>query len=478
MHHRIDRSPRHILRWSLRRHRPLPAFLAWLPVLLSWCALLLGAGCQRVPAKLPAKSPASDGSPSSASAASSPAAVRVSAPALADANSERAPSASELATQSSVPFAGGEQAFRAVKDTLRSKYYRAGLSEDELYRAATAGMLQLLEPQLAAWNKLMAPEELRELQADMQGSIIGIGVEIRFEADSGISDVLAVLPGSPAERAGVRDGDKILTINGTLYKGKALRDVVGDLRGKPGEQVMLTLLRGGEVLSLAIRRERVAYDLVQPLIFPGDIGYLFIRQFTEGTPQAVASALRELAQKRIRGLVVDLRGNQGGLFEKAIATAELFLPKGTPITKLRHRGGQVEVIAAQQPGDKVKWPLALLVDRETASSAELLSGALRDGAAAQVLGARTYGKGTVQRLEELPNGYAYKFTASHFLLPSGDAIEGRGLTPDIEVALPLPDGRTYERQLSKVLHTHAAPERLRLDAPLRAATHVLRLAAR
>jgi carboxyl-terminal processing protease len=339
-------------------------------------------------------------------------------------------------------------------------------------------MLQLLEPQLAAWNKLMAPEELRELQADMQGSIVGIGVEIRFEAESGISDVLAVLPGSPAERAGMRDGDKILTVNGHLYKGKTLRDVVGDLRGKPGEEVKLTALRDAHVLSLSIRRERVAYDLVKPLLFPGSVGYLFIRQFTDGTPAAVESALGELSQKGAKSLVVDLRGNQGGLFEKAIATAELFLPKGTPVTKLRHRGGTIETLAAQRADNPVKWPLALLVDRETASSAELLAGALRDGAGAQVIGARTYGKGTVQRLEELPNGYAYKFTASHFMLPSGDAIEGRGLTPDLEVALALPEGRTYERQLSRVLHESDAKERLLADAPLRAAAHVLRLAAR
>lgn len=459
----------------IQRAKPArPSALGWLSALLGSCALFFGSGCQR----LPAKAQKAGAPPPSAQQASEPASNAPSASSLASTGSAGPASPTDLATLSSVPFLGGEQAFRAVKDTLRSKYYRAGLTEEELYRAATAGMLQLLEPQLSAWNKLMSPEELRELQADMQGSIVGIGVEIRFDADSGISDVLSVIPGSPAERAGMRDGDKILTVGGKLYKGKSLRDVVGDLRGKPGEVVSLTALRGADVLTLSIRRERVAYDLVQPIVFPDGIGYLFIRQFTEGTPAAIEQALRDLAQKQTRALVVDLRGNQGGLFEKAIATAELFLPKGTPVTKLRHRGGQIETIAAQKSGDKVKWPLALLVDRETASSAELLAGALHDGAGAHLVGARTYGKGTVQRLEELPNGYAYKFTASHFLLPRGDVIEGQGLMPDIEVALSVPDGRTYERQLSRVLHTSDLQERLRLDAPLRAAAHVLRLTLR
>lgn len=456
-------------------------FHRWLSVLLGSYALWLGPGCQRLPPKsVSADSPAATSAEPTTPAASSAGSGKSSgpAPAMALASPEGAATPTDLATLSSAPFSGGEAAFRMVKDTLRAKYYRAGLSDDELYRAATAGMLQLLEPQLSAWNKLMSPEEVRELQADMQGSIVGIGVEIRFDADSGISDVLSVLPGSPAERAGMRDGDKILTVAGKLYKGKGLRDVVGDLRGKPGEVVALTALRGGEVLSLSLRREAVAYDLVKPLLLPGDLGYLFIRQFTDNTPSAVKAALRELQQKRARALIVDLRGNQGGLFEKAVATAELFLPVGAPITRLRHRGGSVETLAAQQAGEKVSLPLALLVDHETASSAELLAGALHDGARAHIIGTRTYGKGTVQRVEQLPNGYAYKFTASHFLLPSGAAIEGQGILPDIEVALPLPDGSKYERQLSRVMHIHDPQERLRLDAPLRAATHVLRPSAR
>ncbi len=455
--------------------RPKWKLLSWLAWLASsWALWFAASGCQRAPTPPPSALPPTQTAPTLAHgqpAPSGPAAKPPSAP-------ETPTSPAELATLSSAPFTGGEQAFRTIRETLRDKYYRAGLTDDELYRAAVAGMLQLLEPQLSAWNKLMSPEELRELHSDMQGSIVGIGVEIRFERDSGISDVLSVIPGSPAARAGLRDGDKILTVGGKLYRGKSLQDVVGDLRGKPGEVVNLTALRGGEVLSLAIRRERVTYDQVKVLFLPGDMGYVFIRQFTASTPTVLATALRDLAAKRVRALVIDLRGNQGGLLDKALSSAELFLKAGTPITQLRHRGGERETLSSKASSPVFGLPIAVLIDHETASSAELLAGALHEGSGAHLIGGRTYGKGTVQRVEELPNGYAYKYTASHFLLPSGEAIEGRGLSPDIEVSLALPDGQSYERQLSRVQHISDGEERLRLDAPLRAAVHVLRLALR
>jgi carboxyl-terminal processing protease len=449
----------------------LPSWLTWLAS--GWALWFAASGCQRVPTPAPAP-PSTQTAPTVAHGQHAP----PGPPAGALPGPGAPSSPTELATLSTVPFAGGEAAFRTIKDTLREKYYRPGLTDDELYRAAVAGMLQLLEPQLSAWNKLMSPEELRELHSDMQGSIVGIGVEIRFEQESGISDVLSVIPGSPAERSGLRDGDKILTVGGKQYRGKTLQDVVGDLRGKPGEVVSLTALRGGEVLPLHIRRERVAYDQVKTLLLPGEMGYVFIRQFTASTPTVLGAALRDLQAKRARALVIDLRGNQGGLLDKALSSAELFLKAGTPITQLQHRAGQRETLSSKAAEPVQTLPVALLIDHETASSAELLAGALHEGIGAHLIGARTYGKGTVQRVEELPNGYAYKYTASHFLLPSGQPIEGRGLLPDIEVSLALPGGQSYERQLSRVQHITDGQERLRVDAPLRAAVHVLRLALR
>lgn len=389
------------------------------------------------------------------------------------------PAAQAAATPDSgrpaAPFPGGAQVFRLVMDTLRTKYYRDGLSEDELYRAAVAGMLQHVEPQMAAWNKLLPPEEMHELTADLQGEIVGIGVEIKFDPDSGISDVLALIPGSPAERAGLREGDKLLTVAGKFYRGKTLRDVVADIRGLAGESVRLTVLRGAEVLGFTVRRERVVYDVVTTLVLPGAVGYLRIAQFTEGTPAAVQTAVQELVGKHAQALIIDLRGNQGGLFDKAVATAELFLKKGTPIVQIRRRNEPVAPLLANPKLPPPTLPIALLVDGGTASGGELVAAALHEGAAAQLFGQKTFGKGSVQEVEDLPNRYGFKYTASLFLLPSGGPLEGVGLTPDVEIALPVPEGTSYEQKLSRVQRQQNPELRLFVDVPLRAAVNVVRL---
>jgi carboxyl-terminal processing protease len=386
-----------------------------------------------------------------------------------------APAGSEGGAHASEPFTGGAQVFRSVMDTLRSKYYRENISEDELYRAAVAGMLQHLEPQMAAWNKLLPPAEMRELTADLRGEIVGIGVEIKFDPDSGISDVLGIVPGSPAERAGLREGDKLLTVGGKFYRGKTLRDVVADIRGQAGETVRLTVLRGAEVLPFAVRRERVVYDVVATVMLPGEVGYLRIGQFTDGTPGLVSAALQELSGKRAKALVLDLRANQGGLFDKAVATAELFLPKGTPIVKVRRRSEQAQTLYANPKAPPPSIPIVLLVDGGTASGGELVAAALHEGAGAQLFGQKTFGKGSVQEVEDLPNHYGIKYTASLFLLPSGAPLEGVGLTPDVEVMLPVPEGGSYERQLSRVQRLPSIEQRLSADVPLRAAVNVVRL---
>lgn len=379
----------------------------------------------------------------------------------------------EAAARSATPFTNAEQTFRSVRDMLRQRYHRE-VTDDELYRAAVAGMLQNIEPQLAPYNKLMSPEEVRALNEDLRGEYVGVGVAIKFEDSSGISDVVNIIPGSPAERAGVRGGDKILTVAGKSYKGKTLRDVVSDIRGPVGEAVTLSILRGTEVKTFSIRREQLTYETVTTVMLPGDVGYLLIRQFSEKTPQAVRTGVQELVGKRARALIFDLRDNQGGLFEQAATTASLLLKRGTTLAKVHRRGEAERVVTSEGTGPELGLPLALLIDGETASSAEMLAGALREATGALLVGGKTRGKGSVQTVEELPNRYAIKFTTGEFLLPSGQRIEGTGLTPDVEVTLPVPDGSNYEQQLVRVQRLPSASERLAQDVQLRAAYNMVR----
>ncbi len=338
-------------------------------------------------------------------------------------------------------FTKGEDAFNAAKKTLLSQYYRAGLTEDELYRAATVGLLQYVDPALRRWNTLLSPAEVKELLSSLKGEIVGVGIALNFSTETGYGEVLDVLPQTAAEKAGVRAGDLIVSVNGKLYKGLTLDDLVRDIRGKVGDVVKLTALRGDKLLPFALTRARVTFDAVDwntlPLAPEGAAsakvaGVLFIRSFTEKTPALVEKALVEFEQVKTAAVVIDLRGNHGGSFEDALTVTEHFVVTGKTMVRLQMREGEQSRVSKRTP-HLASVPLAVLVDDDTASGAELFAAALRDSRGATIVGQRTFGKGTLQRVEELPNGYGIKYTVGLFSTPGGKAIQTDGLVPDVEV---------------------------------------------
>jgi carboxyl-terminal processing protease len=362
-------------------------------------------------------------------------------------------------------FGEGARAFTTVKDTLLKNYYGDGITEDDVYRAATAGMLEKLEPKMKKWNRLLSPKEISELKNDLKGEVVGIGVQIAFDSASGYADVLAALPGSPAEHAGVLAGDKIVTVNGKLYKGMRTNDVIGEIRGKAGEPVTLSVLRADKLLPFTVKRERVLYDQPSHAVLADDVGYVHIPSFTEKTPAQVKEALDDLATKNVTSLVVDLRQNPGGSFDSAVATAELLLPDNSGIVTLKKRGKDEEKYVAKSKGILTALPLAVLVSNGTSSGAEFVTGALQEGRHARVVGQHTMGKWSVQSLDDLPNGYAFKYTVSLFKTPSGRSFEGTGLAPDVEVSMD-------ERELARANVAKPA-DRLAVDVQLRTARELL-----
>jgi carboxyl-terminal processing protease len=364
-------------------------------------------------------------------------------------------------------FENGRQAFESAKETLLKRYYAQGLSEDDLYRAAVAGMMEHADPSMSRWNKLLSPAELSELRDDLKGEIIGIGVQIHFEKATGYSDVLGLLPNSPAERAGILSGDKIVSVNGKLFKGKTTREIVSEIRGKVGEPVTLSILREDKLLTMTVTRDLVTYDPVSSTELPGSVGYVRIQSFTSKTVPLLKAALDGVASKGDKGLVLDLRQNHGGSFDDAVASAELFLPAGTKIVSLHKRDEKEESFVSKGSPPLATLPLVVLVDHGTSSGAELMSAALADGRHAMLVGAHTFGKWTVQTVDELSNGYAIKYTVSVFQSPSGHSYEGSGLAPDIEVDQ---DEKTVERAES--LSTPEA--RVAADGQLRTALALLR----
>jgi len=342
------------------------------------------------------------------------------------------------ATVPAEPFGNGAQNFDAARKALLGGYYRDSLTEDDLYRAAVRGMVEYADPSMRQWNKMLPPSELAQLRLDLQGELVGIGVKIDFDPATGYIDVKGTIPGSPAEHAGIAPPDKIVTVDGKLYKGRSMADVVGDIRGKAGETVTLSILRGASLVAVPVARAKVAYDTVQDMVVADDVGYVRIPSFNAKTPGSLHDALTDLAGKHVRAIVLDLRANPGGSFDDCVAAAGELTPAGATIASVNKRG-RVEPVApmAGAPAPMLlDVPLAVLVDHDTASSAELLAAAVQELRHATLVGARTHGKWSVQRLEDLPNGYALKFTVGLFASPSGKSYDGTGLAPDIEVDAP------------------------------------------
>ena len=393
---------------------------------IALCALPLSLSCaQHAPGSGPSASASSSAAP--AAVAFSPGA-QPTTEAKDDDDVEVAPPEK---------FTDGQRAFDTVKSALLSKYPDATFTDDDVWRAATQGLLEHLDPKRKKWNKLLAPAELAALHADLSGEIVGIGVMVDHDSTTGYDAILSVLPDSPAERAGLAAGDLIVSVDGVLFKGKNEEQIVGAIRGKAGEPVKLMVLRGDKMLDVSIVRALVKWQEVTEKDLEGGVAWVKIRSFGDKTADALRTTLQGAAQRGAKSIVLDLRGDQGGSFEAAVATAEMFLPEGTTIVKLKKRDEEKTFTAKGGPATTL--PMVVVVDHDTASGAELVSAALHEAGRARLVGQKTYGKWTVQSLDTLPNGYGAKYTIGLFTTPSGKSYEGTGVVPDLEVDLSTAD---------------------------------------
>jgi carboxyl-terminal processing protease len=364
-------------------------------------------------------------------------------------------------------FTDGQRAFDTVKASLLGKYPDATFTDDDVWRAATQGLLEHLDPKRKKWNKLLAPAELAAIHADLSGEIVGIGVMVDHDTTTGYDAIIAVLPDSPAERAGLMAGDLIISVDGVLFKGKSEDEIVGAIRGKAGEAVKLVVLRGDKLLDLSIVRALVHWQEVTEKDLSDGVAWVRIRAFGEKTPETMRATLQAAAARGTKSIVLDLRGDQGGSFEAAVATAELFLPEGTTIVKLKKRDEDKTFTATGGPVTNL--PMVVIVDHDTASGAELVTAALHEANRARVVGQKTFGKWTVQALDTLPNGYGAKYTIGLFFTPSGQSFEGVGVQPDLEVDMSAAEKlacmKTMSMEPSQVLAN---------DAQLRTAVALLK----
>lgn len=302
--------------------------------------------------------------------------------------------------------------------------------DTRLMENAVRGMVAGLDPHSA----FLDADEYQEMQAETAGSYPGIGIEVAA-TQRGV-EVLQPIEGSPAAIAGLRSGDLIVAIDGHEVTAEALEHAIADLRGPAGSTVHISIHRDGIAapLDFSIRRTQVAVHSVASELLEAGYGYLRIQSFSETTAKDVAAALRELGRQSppgLRGLVIDLRNNPGGLLESAVEIADDFLDHGN-IVSAEGRAEDARFRMDAQPGDLLAGaPLTVLMNGNSASAAEILAGALQDNHRAQLVGHRSYGKGSVQTVIPLSGGRAVKLTTSRYFTPSGASINQVGIQPDV-----------------------------------------------
>lgn len=306
------------------------------------------------------------------------------------------------------------------------------IDDATLIRNAIRGMLEGLDPHSAYLDQ----SEYQQLQEGTRGEFGGLGIEVSME--DGFVKVIAPMDGTPADAAGIEPGDLIIRIDGQSVRGLDLQQAVELMRGEPGSEIALSLLRDGEDSPMAVTLERavIRVESVRARLLEPRFGYLRISQFQSRTGNDVLEALDELAHVSdgLDGLVLDLRNNPGGVLDAAIEVADAFLSHGE-IVSTNGRAERSKSRFTATPNDALSGaPLVVLVNAGSASAAEIVAGALQDHQRAVIMGEQTFGKGSVQSLLPLRNGSAVKLTTARYYTPNGRSIQAEGIAPDVQIA--------------------------------------------
>jgi len=310
--------------------------------------------------------------------------------------------------------------------------YVVDVDDKELIEYAIRGMLSGLDPHSA----YLDAEQFTELQVGTTGQFGGLGIEVGME--NGFVKVIAPIDDTPAQRAGVQSGDLIIRLDDTPVKGMTLGDAVKVMRGKPGSEIELTIVREGldQPLKINITRDIIKVKSVKARMLEPGYGYLRISQFQSKTAENLVDAIQDLKKENggpLKGMVLDLRNNPGGVLNGAVAVSDAFLVKGMIVyTEGRIADSRLRFNAT--PDDVINGaPLVVLVNQGSASASEIVAGALQDHKRAIIVGSRTFGKGSVQTILPLSSQSALKLTTARYYTPSGRSIQAEGIIPDIEL---------------------------------------------
>ncbi|NPA94015.1 MAG: S41 family peptidase [Thermodesulfobacteria bacterium] len=333
--------------------------------------------------------------------------------------------------------------FSQVLDLVERDYVEP-VKPKKLIYGAIQGMLSSLDPHSA----FMKPEDFKELQVETKGKFTGIGIEITIK--DGVLTVVSPIEGTPAFKAGIQANDKILKINGKSTKNMTLIQAVKLLRGPKGTTVTISIYRSGwnKLKDIKLVRDVIPIKSVRAKSLEDGYGYVRITNFQSKTERELQKALRKLEGKKgLKGLILDLRNNPGGLLDQAVAVSDEFLESGLIVyTDGRLEDSKMKFYAKPNRVHH-NYPLVVLVNGGSASASEIVAGALQDNKRAVIVGTQTFGKGSVQTIIPLEGGAAIRLTTARYYTPSGRSIQAKGITPDIEVPFVPPSETSEEKDV-------------------------------
>ncbi|AOZ97496.1 S41 family peptidase [Butyrivibrio hungatei] len=331
---------------------------------------------------------------------------------------------SEILTQETV------NKIKKLEAVIDSNYYKTEIDKEKETDGLYKGLLDSLGDPYSVYY---TEEELNDLMTDTAGVYYGIGAYVGVDQTLNYPRISGIIPGSPAEAAGLLPEDIIYEVDKESTQGLELEDVVSMIKGEKGTSVHLTLLRGAdaEEVEVDVIRDAVEVPTVTTKVMDDGIGYLQITEFDDVTPDQFIEGMAELRESNIKGLIIDLRSNPGGSLQAVCEIARQLLPQGTIVYTVDRDGNREDYTCDGE--HEIDIPVVVLVNKYSASASEILSGALKDYNKAKLVGTTTYGKGIVQRIFDLKDGTAIKLTVSSYFTPNGVNIHGVGIEPDVEV---------------------------------------------
>lgn len=335
--------------------------------------------------------------------------------------------------------------FNELRAILSEKYI-GDIDDEKMYEGAIKGYVEGLgDP----YTTYLTKEEMSALKEETEGKYVGIGVYVTNNTQDDTILVVGVMNGSPALEAGIQAGDVIAKVDGVEYSGSQLSEATSVLKGEENTEVEVTILRNEEEIKMKVTRKKITVEHVTSKLLDDNIGYIKIESFDDGVASKFEEGYNQLLKDGMKGLIIDVRSNGGGIVSEATEIADLFTEKGKTVLITRNKDGEEEITKAKKEKIVKDIPTVVLVNQGTASASEILAGALRDNYKVTIVGNKTYGKGVIQTVYKLSNGTGLKITTNEYYTPNHIEINKKGIQPDETISLTIGKDGYYETSEDK-----------------------------